>query len=413
MEVDLGRSGPAIEAVLQLPEKIHQTTKLLNEEFLQPEIILEKYNYKESDILQLQGSPGQPQDLGRNISMWMLLERVRFTLDGIECNKIGVSYEAFNQQPNFCSSPFWTCLHNQLWNFREADLNRISRNQVPLYGLEGRFERINQHPSAGSYSFSIGITEVLNTNLVLELSVNDVEYVYQRIPGKIISVSVPTFEALTQFGVATITTKNTGEFNCSKDITLMEKFVFCPFLFYTFIGLLNEVTTQSCKPNEVTTQSCKIYPSTDQASKYFCAGKVEALDLYVVIYSEDKEHINIYCPVLKDSDYNEVDRAECQFATTTTVLDNDTKGMPFQPPEASINSFFDFIASIWNKIWTSLTEFITGKTYRYYLQRYFSFAMLVLLWLLRQKGLFDPLYDWWEDILGANEQTSWIKNRIS
>jgi len=34
--------------------------------------------------------------------------------------------------------------------------------------------------SAGSYSFSIGITEVLNTNLVLELSANDVEYVYQR-----------------------------------------------------------------------------------------------------------------------------------------------------------------------------------------------------------------------------------------
>ncbi|KAG4403907.1 hypothetical protein GLYMA_01G216933v4 [Glycine max] len=99
--------------------------------------------------------------------MWMLLERVRFTLDGIECNKIGVNYEAFNQ----------------LWNFREAGLNQISRNQVSLYGLEGRFERINQHPSAGSYSYSIGITEVLNTNLVLELSANDVEYVYQRSPG--------------------------------------------------------------------------------------------------------------------------------------------------------------------------------------------------------------------------------------
>lgn len=52
--------------------------------------------------------------------MWMLLERVRFTLDGIECNKIGVSYEAFSQQPSFCSSPFWSCLHNQLWNFREV-----------------------------------------------------------------------------------------------------------------------------------------------------------------------------------------------------------------------------------------------------------------------------------------------------
>lgn len=26
--------------------------------------------------------------------------------------------------------------------------------------------------------------------------------------------------------------------------------------------------------------------------------------------------------------------------------------------------------------------------------------MLVLLWLLHQKGLFDPLYDWWEDHFG-------------
>lgn len=28
----------------------------------------------------------------------------------------------------------------------QADRNRISRKQVPLYGLEGKFERINQHP---------------------------------------------------------------------------------------------------------------------------------------------------------------------------------------------------------------------------------------------------------------------------
>lgn len=34
--------------------------------------------------------------------------------------------------------------------------------------------------NAGSFSFSIGITEVLNTNIVIELSANDVDYVYQR-----------------------------------------------------------------------------------------------------------------------------------------------------------------------------------------------------------------------------------------
>ncbi|KAG6688721.1 hypothetical protein I3842_11G138600 [Carya illinoinensis] len=212
-------------------------------------------------VIPRQDDSGQPQNLGRNFSMWMLLERVRFTLDGIECNKIGVSYEAFNGQPNFCASPFLSCLHNQLWNFQEADQNRIKRNQLPLYGVEGRFERINQHPDAGTHSFSIGITEVLNTNLLIELSADDIEYVYQRSPGKILSVSIPTFEALTQFGVATITTKNTGEveasysltFDCSRDVTLMEEQFFI------------------MKPKEITNRSFKLYPTTDQAAKYSCS----------------------------------------------------------------------------------------------------------------------------------------------
>lgn len=30
--------------------------------------------------------------------------------------------------------------------FLKADQNRIKRKQLPLYGVEGRFERINQHP---------------------------------------------------------------------------------------------------------------------------------------------------------------------------------------------------------------------------------------------------------------------------
>ena len=31
-------------------------------------------------------------------------------------------------------------------------------------------------------------------------------------------------------------------------------------------------------------------------------------------------------------------------------------------------------------------------------------AAFVLLWLLHQKGLFDPLYDWWDDTFGTDEQ---------
>ncbi|KAG7557482.1 Generative cell specific-1/HAP2 domain [Arabidopsis suecica] len=330
---------------------------------------------------------GQPGSLGVNYSMWMLLERVRFTLDGLECNKIGVGYEAFNTQPNFCSSPYWSCLHNQLWNFHEADINRISRHQLPLYGLEGRFERINQHPNAGPHSFSIGVTETLNTNLMIELRADDIEYVFQRSPGKIINIAIPTFEALTQFGIAAVTIKNTGEveasysltFDCSKGVAFVEEQFFI------------------IKPKAVTTRSFKLYPTKDQAAKYICTA------------------------ILKDSQFSEVDRAECQFSTTATVLDNGTQVTnPFQIPETHPKGFFDSIRILWTKIINGLVDFITGDTCRNKCSSFFDFSCHIqyvclswmvmfglllalfpttclLLWLLHQKGLFDPCYDWWED----------------
>ncbi|EXC34108.1 hypothetical protein L484_010566 [Morus notabilis] len=384
------KTGSKISEVFVGPENRTVTS---NDNFLRVNMIGDFVGYTNIPsfedfylVIPRQGGPGQPQSLGGNFSMWMLLERLRFTLDGTECNKIGVGYEAFNDQPNFCSSPFLSCLHNQLWNFWEADQNRIRRKQLPLYGVQGRFERINQHPNAGTHSFSIGVTEVLNTNLLIELSADDVEYVYQRSPGKILSINIPTFEALSQFGVATIKTKNTGEveasygltFDCSKDVTLMEEQFFI------------------MKPKEEIIRSFKLYPATDQAANYVCAA------------------------ILKDSDYNEVDRAECQFATTSTVLDNGTQNTPFHPPKKGISGFFETIASIWNDVWRGLTAFITGKTCRRKCYGFFDFkchiqyicmswivmfglflaifpTVIVLLWLLHQKGLFDPIYDWWEN----------------
>ncbi|XP_059661719.1 protein HAPLESS 2 [Cornus florida] len=390
------KTGPKVSEVVVGPENRTVTS---NDNFLRVNLIGDYVGYTNIPsfenyylVIPRQDGPGQPQTLGSNFSMWMLLERVRFTLDGLECNKIGVGYEAFNDQPDFCSSPVLSCLHNQLWNFWDADQNRIKRNQVPLYGVQGRFERINQHPNGGSRSFSIGITEVLNTNLLIELRADDIEYVYQRSPGKILSITVPTFEALTQFGTATITTKNVGEveasysltFDCSTGVSQMEE------QFYIM------------KPKEVTTRSFKLYPTTDQAAKYVCAA------------------------ILKDSDFHEVDRAECQFTTTATVLDNGSQ-IPFQPPKTSINGFFESIEILWNKFWDGLADFITGKTCRRKCSGFFDFSchiqyicmswiimfglllaifptVIVLLWLLHQKGLFDPLYDWWEDHFWADEQ---------
>ncbi|KAM0842359.1 hypothetical protein ACQ4PT_058401 [Festuca glaucescens] len=129
---------------------------------------------------------GQPQVLGDEFSRWMLLERVRFTLDGLECNKIGVGMQEFR-------------------------------------------------PS------SFGITELVNTNLLIELSADDIDYVYQRSPGKIISISVPTFEALSQVGTAQVTIKNIGKLEASYSLTVcivMEiTFFFASTFSYVFLHI--------------------------------------------------------------------------------------------------------------------------------------------------------------------------------
>ncbi|KAF8032969.1 hypothetical protein BT93_D1758 [Corymbia citriodora subsp. variegata] len=150
------------------------------------------------------------------------------------------------------------------------------------------------------------------------------------------------------------------------------------------------------KPSEILTRSFKLYPTTDQAAKYVCAA------------------------ILKDSDFSEVDRAECLFSTTATVLDNGSQITPFQLPKTGMGGFFDSIKGIWSKLWAGVIDFITGQSCRRECSGFFDFrchiqyvcmswvlmfglllatipTVLVLLWLLHQKGLFDPLYDWWED----------------
>ncbi|XP_071686872.1 protein HAPLESS 2-like [Rutidosis leptorrhynchoides] len=344
-------------------------------------------------VIPRQGAPGQPKDLGRDFIKWMLLERVRFTLDGRDCDKIGVGYQAYLEQPSFCYVPFKSCIHNQLWNFWESDKYRIDRNQDPLYVVQGRFPRINEHPNAGRLSFSIGITEAVNSNLMLELAADDIEFVYQRSSGKIISIIVPTFEALTQFGTAVIKANNTGQVEASYSMT------------FDCIGGVTPMEEQCfiMKPNEVTSRFFRLFLASDQAANYACIA------------------------ILKDSDYHEVDRAECQFATRATILNTGTQ-LPFNPPKEVVKKgFFATIEGWWHSFWDGMVDFITGKTCRVKCSSFFDIdchlrhmcmswmvlfglflvifpTVATLVWLLHEYGVFDPIYDWWQDHFWDDEQ---------
>ncbi|KAJ3692722.1 hypothetical protein LUZ60_011817 [Juncus effusus] len=330
---------------------------------------------------------GSPQELGSDFSKWMLLECVRFTLDGLECDKIGVSYEAFSTQPDFCSTPVGSCLHNQLFNLWEADHDRAVQKETPQYIVDGRFERINQHPDAGPHSFSIGITEVLNTNLLLELSADDIEYVYHMSTGKILNITIPTFEALKQSGMANVTVKNTGQleasysltFDCTRGVSPMEEQFFI------------------LKPDEVAIRLFHLHSNTDQAANYKCSA------------------------ILKASDFSEADRAECQFSTTTTVFDNGTQVVGTNENKSILKDFLQLVKTFFTNCWRSLVDFITGIACRrncwivlYVLMiAIFSIAMMLICLLLHQKGVFDPIYDWWRDRFGSDPQDQNYENHIN
>ncbi|TVU24219.1 hypothetical protein EJB05_26640 [Eragrostis curvula] len=121
--------------------------------------------------------------------------------------------------------------------------------------------------NAGVHSFSVGVTEVLHTNLLLELRADDIKYVYQRSSGKILRVNVSSIEALSQVGTANVTTKNIGKleakysltFNCSSGINRLEE------QFFTM------------KPEEESIQLFYLYTSTDQAAEYHCTGVLEII----------------------------------------------------------------------------------------------------------------------------------------
>lgn len=93
------------------------------------------------------------------------------------------------------------------------------------------------------------------------------------------------------------------------------------------------------KPDEIAVRSFYLYPTTDQAGNYECAA------------------------ILKASDFSEVDRAECQFTTTATILDNGTQIVTAdETKKRGLNGFFESVKRIFRTMWNSLVDFFTGKT---------------------------------------------------
>lgn len=67
----------------------------------------------------------------------MIVEREMVSFNGDECNKIGTSYEAFNNQPgDACEQPLASCLQNQISDLYEGDMRDLQEGKDPRFVLK-------------------------------------------------------------------------------------------------------------------------------------------------------------------------------------------------------------------------------------------------------------------------------------
>ena len=146
---------------------------------------------------------------------WMLVDKNKFTLDGSQCDKIGVSFAAFNNQNEKCNVPVKSCLKNQIIDLYEEDANRYMKglNTEYLIVYNKNIHFLLQDEDFNSRSFSYYLKGNINTLLTLEMDTSIIKFITNVSSGKILKVYINDgFIAMSDDGLMEISITNTGFF---------------------------------------------------------------------------------------------------------------------------------------------------------------------------------------------------------
>eukprot|EP00887_Chlorella_sp_A99_P005310 scaffold1.g5310.t1 len=164
---------------------------------------------------------GPQEFLSRHREEWMIVEPTLVTQNGLECDKIGVSYTAFrNAQANRCQVAQGSCLRNQLYDMYWGDVDRMKRGLGPLY-LIGRYGGGNdntnqmvasQIPGGLQLSLSLPIATVKTSLLTITVKADDVVLVTNRSPAVVCTYNAACggFETLATSGYLHAEISNVG-----------------------------------------------------------------------------------------------------------------------------------------------------------------------------------------------------------
>ena len=264
-------------------------------------------------------------------SEWLILDKSLVTDDGSECNKVGVSYEAFNSQGNRCKMRAGSCLANQLLDYRTKDLASIAAGKRGSYFASqlGQFASFSEgtvpsrkksnelrrnasmHELEYSQAYVAYVVNSVQASLVVLTFVADnMSFSVNVAAGVIVSFNISDFEAASKNGKLSVTIMNTGILAAD---------------FY--------VTVRNCTPGT--------FPVT--ATVQTLSPLATKTLLYDIVSSVEKGGWNTCNLTLYNSVYDVVDSRRISWNTTATIIDqgpqggtgNGASGVPLASPRVS------------------------------------------------------------------------------
>ncbi|KAG2393955.1 hypothetical protein C9374_003719 [Naegleria lovaniensis] len=153
---------------------------------------------------------------------WMLVDKNMVTMSGSECDKIGVSFSAFRNQPNACSQLPLSCLGNQLEDLRQTDIALMKEGSRSGKYIISNFGSFLMNSTGAQKTLIMDTSEDTNSVLTIFVNAASVQFLSQKSAGHIVSAFVKPFVAMSKEGEMQITVSNTGTSECSYIITITD-----------------------------------------------------------------------------------------------------------------------------------------------------------------------------------------------
>ncbi|EME31581.1 uncharacterized protein Gasu_12520 [Galdieria sulphuraria] len=159
-------------------------------------------------------------DIPSEIAKWMLVDTDQVTLSGDECNKVGVSYSAFQDESSRCLRAVNSCLGNQLENFYKSDLKALQEGTSGNYFVQFFGDFDGNEVSGANPKMRFWTDRIQSSDILLQFAAESLFHVVDVSEGKIIGANVNLVQAYSKNGKMTVTLQNTGKVEASYEVAV-------------------------------------------------------------------------------------------------------------------------------------------------------------------------------------------------